>query len=84
MALAKDAQNITKWDADSQNGEQLLRLEMVAQATWQSEKPHIPSPDMDLSANKMDLCQLLSQRFCRMETTTSTSAPKFQKEFSQL
>ena len=84
MDLERDVLSTMLWDADSQNGELYLRLEMDAHLNNQLMRQPTLLLDMDLYANKMVSFQLLNQRSFKMENTILRYVLKFLKEFSVL
>ena len=59
--------NSTNWDADSLNGELFSKSEMDFHPNKRSNKTLGVLPDTQLSANKTDSFQSLSQKFFQMD-----------------
>merc|ERR1711998_677951 len=70
-------------DADLLSGEPSSRLiqQLDAQLTLLLLRLLTLLPDMDLSANKMDLLQLSSQKFSKMVIMILKFVPKFPRKF---
>jgi len=82
MDSARDALNIMLLELDLPNGEQFSRSpQMDAQPKLLSKRPLAHLQDMDLSANKTVLFQLLSQKFFKMDHTVLRYQLKSPKEY---
>ena len=86
MDLARDVPNTMLLDADLPNGELSSRSIQHVDAHQRplSLRPPTILPDMDLSANKMDSPQLLSQKFFKMVIMISKFVLEFLRKYSQL